>query len=192
MSEDENHDVEEFEEPKQKVEITIKKDEKSKSLEQQLQEKSDEAEDYKSKLELIAEKEFERKKREVGAPDDIQTPEELKGFITAKQPKREPAGTIPLTPEQLGDVSDKVNSPDSVHSMTFDSYLEMLGVLEQRSKMGDSEADEVLKALAKQSTRRSSTYEFQGSIKKHLQVVEPTEKQAEERAENNRNWKRKR
>jgi len=196
MSEDQNNDVEEFSEQKQKVEITIKKDEKSKSLEQQLEDAKTESEDYKSKLELIAEKEFERKKREVGAPEDIDTPEKLQGFITATKKKGEPAGNVPLSPAQMGynedDASTKINSPDSVHSMDFDSYMEMLAVLEARKQMGDDEAKRVLGQLAEKNIHTSSTFEFQGELTKHFQKVKPTEQEAEEKAENKRNWSRKR
>lgn len=197
MSENqENSDTEVFEEKPTKVEITVKKDEKSKSLEQQLEDAKTESEDFKSKLELIAEKEFERRRREANAPEDIDTPEKLQGFITATKKKGEPAGNIPLTPEQMGDVTDKVNSAQSVHDMSFDSYMEMLGTLEARSKMGDDEARKVLGQLAEKNIHTSSTFEFEGELFKNVQKPRSDKRSEEEieeeKSENSRKWKRKR
>jgi hypothetical protein len=64
----------------------------------------EEAESHRQKLELIAQKEFERKKQEVGAPDSIDTPEKLQGFILARQSQvktkksgvERGAGVVPL------------------------------------------------------------------------------------------------
>jgi len=57
-----------------------------------------ERDNLQSKLDIIVEKEFERKKRELGAPEDITTVEQLIGFEKAQQEQTEkpPSGNVPL------------------------------------------------------------------------------------------------
>lgn len=58
---------------------------------------------YKEMLDLVAQKEFEKKKAQLGAPDSIQTVEELKAFSEGKKANQRPivqAGCVPLSSQQ--------------------------------------------------------------------------------------------
>jgi hypothetical protein len=65
----------------------------------------EENEDLRSKLDLIATQKFMEKKRSLGAPDDITSPEELMGYEKAIKGKTQPSqsipsGTVPLSSQQ--------------------------------------------------------------------------------------------
>jgi hypothetical protein len=186
MSEnDKDKDTEEYSEKPQKVEITVKKD-----SDEKLEDVKAERDDYLAKLEIIAQKEFDKRRRELGAPEDIDTPEKLEGYKAAKKNNDAPSGTIPLSAEQLGDFSeDKVNSDKSVHEMEFDSIGEMLAVLEERNKKGDKEAGKVLGKLAQKSMRSTKEFEFEGELLKGLQRLDKEGK--EERQKEIKKWSRK-
>jgi len=148
MSEN-NNENETFEEKPVQVVVTKKDDEKKKELEQQLEEKTLEAEDYKAKLQMIAEKEFERKKRELDAPDEIDTPEKLMAWELAKKgKKKEPSGVVPLSPAQLGQSGQE--EPKS-----YSSYEEMLKDLHDQEKNGTPEEQAYAKAVLDELVRRS-------------------------------------
>jgi hypothetical protein len=65
----------------------------------------DERDDFKGKLEMIAEMEFNRQRQKLGAPDSVKSPEELmayeKGLKNANNSP--PSGSAPLNEYQLGD-----------------------------------------------------------------------------------------
>jgi len=153
MSENKKEDnVEEFTEQPTKVEVTIKdkdgKKSREKELEEELEQARIDAEDYRAKLELIAEKEFERKKREAGAPAEISTPEELMGFIQGKfGGKKVPAGNIPLTPAQTGE-------PYS-NEKEYATYEEMLQDLHYKEKHGTPEEKAYSKSVLDELVKRS-------------------------------------
>jgi hypothetical protein len=96
-----------------------------KSLEEELENERTEKENLKSKLELVALKAFEKKKAEVGAGDEIDTPEKLQGFILAKQGSgKPPSGTAPLNQGQQGEktgYSDYGSMIRDLKSMASDS-----------------------------------------------------------------------
>ena len=152
MSENKDKDVEEFEEKPTKVEVTIKdkdgKKSREKELEEQLEQARIEAEDYKSKLELVAQLEFERRRKLADAPENIQTPEQLEGFITGKTGKKpEPAGVIPLSPAQLG-LQDKEPEyiPDDM--MAYLHNLEKKGSDEEKIFAKKAIDNLILKSMA--------------------------------------------
>jgi hypothetical protein len=71
---------------------------------EEIQRLKDEKEDYKSKLEIVAQMNLERKKRELGAPDSITTPDELIAYEKGlKDSHGIPSGSAPLNQFQLGD-----------------------------------------------------------------------------------------
>jgi len=79
---------EEYEALKTKPTQVIKVNIDSKQMEELIEEKKsveEERDDLAEKLNLIAENAFEKKKRELGAPDDITTPEQLQGYELAKK-----------------------------------------------------------------------------------------------------------
>src|SRR5271157_5284154 len=83
-------------------EILEKKDEQQ-GIPANFKDIAEENEDLKNKLAIIAEKQFEKKRKEVGAPDSVNTPEKLQGFIEAKkqlEPKNEHGGVAPLNSYQ--------------------------------------------------------------------------------------------
>jgi hypothetical protein len=77
--------------------------------------------DLKGKLGLIAEKELEKKRKELGAPDTITTPEELLAFEKGKQSK-ENSGSAPLNNAQWG----KSQETDSFLQKPYKNSEEMV------------------------------------------------------------------
>ena len=86
----------------------------------------EENEDLRNKLSLIAEKQFEKKRQEVGAPPEIDTPEKLQGFVAAKTKRETPSGSAPLNRQQYGGGSE-----DSIWTRKFSSGEAMVKALEQ-------------------------------------------------------------
>jgi hypothetical protein len=101
-----------------------------------------ENEDLRAKLEIIATKEFERKKSSLGCNDpDIQNPEQLLAWQKGKiqsEPTRTPSGTMPLSKEQITGSSGKEG---------FDTEQEMIADLKKREANGDVNAKRILSLL---------------------------------------------
>lgn len=121
-------------------------------------------EDLKAKLEIIAEKEFEKKRQEVGAPESVDTPEKLQGFIQAKEQKLElekqkalsrarseagpkATGQAKLPPEDL------YNPTKDWKEIEYDNPQEFVGMIRSRIEAGDSEAEDVLNAMLEKALR---------------------------------------
>jgi hypothetical protein len=74
------------------------------NAEEEIQRLRDERDDYRGKLEMIAQMELERKRRQLGAPDSITTPEELMAYEKGlKDSHGDLAGSAPLNVYQLGE-----------------------------------------------------------------------------------------
>lgn len=79
---------------------------------------------YKNMLDLVAQKEFEKKKAQLGAPDSITTVEELKAFSEgrkANQPQKVPSGTVPWQTQQ-----------ETANPQVFNSQEELIDNLRDR------------------------------------------------------------
>ncbi len=72
--------------------------------EEEIKRLKDEAEDYKGKLEMVAQMNLDRKRRELCAPDSIKTPEELMAYEKGlkNSGNSPPSGSAPLNVYQLG------------------------------------------------------------------------------------------
>lgn len=117
---------------------TFEKPEDKKDLEE-------ENEDLKAKLQIVAEKELERKMNQLNVPESLkptfrESPEKLQGFELAKKPMRDPNqndSSMPLSPAQTG-------SPQG----GYDSVEAMIDDLRKRAKI-DPNAKACLDALWK-------------------------------------------
>ncbi|MGD0202403.1 MAG: hypothetical protein ABSC20_00675 [Candidatus Bathyarchaeia archaeon] len=158
------------------IEINVKKDSENEQLKQQLAEKTDESEDLKNKLGIIAEKKLEEKRKGVtekintliADPDKRaemlenlkgRTPEGIKDMeytmnlleeqlSKAKNQKFEvPAGSAPMNSQQLGSSIET----DDIYRKKFGSYDDMIRALRNESKSEDKQkaqhANLVLNAL---------------------------------------------
>jgi len=114
-----------------------------------VQEIVEENEDLKNKLAIIAEKQFEKKRKEVGAPDEVNTPEKLQGFIAAKQGKPELGGVAPLNSYQMGGAQQ---ATDLAHRK-FANIEEAIAVLQSEKRKGNAEAENLLTELWKRGIR---------------------------------------
>jgi len=162
-----------FEEKPQKIIIQKEgKSDREKELEALLEQSKLNEEDYKSKLELIAQLEFERRRKEEGAGDrpDIDTPEKLQGFIAGKTGKKaEPAGNVPLSPAQLGyeqtktteELLEDVKEGKSLSQMSFASVEQELEVLRILEKQGNVEARQIIIELGEKHKEEKSSEEWQ-------------------------------
>jgi len=100
----------------------------------------DEKEDFKQKLELLATKEFNEQKRKCGAPNSIETPNELLEWVrTHKQAEREadPVGYNKKHNIGAGQATLSQQSGSGEHE--FDSKEEMIDFLRRAERSRDSE-----------------------------------------------------
>jgi len=132
--------------------------EKRKQVEEQLEREKTEKEDLKSKLTVIAEKAFQKRKESIGCYDEsIDSPEKLEVWERAKGiPKKpEPSGTVPLSDRQRG-----------INSQGYDSYEDMIQDLREKAKSSNpqesQEAQAVLNELWKKSVEGLKSDEFKG------------------------------
>lgn len=125
-------------------------------LEKELENKTTEAEDYKLKLVMVAEQNFERKKRELGAPDWINDPKTLKEW-QENQPSNVSAGVTKLGSAQLGE-----------SSRGFDSIEELIDAMHRAEREGDKGAKLVLNQLFHKAMRGQAQpfkkMEFKGEV----------------------------
>jgi len=112
-----------------------------KSLEEQLEEEKTLREDYESKLRLIAEQTFERKKKELNAPEWIKSPSALNQWIEANNDGKGGSGSVSLRGEDIS--REKGNSG----KLEFDSQEELIDYLRSESQKGNQEAKEQLNQL---------------------------------------------
>jgi hypothetical protein len=110
-------------------------------LEKQLEEKTSEAEDYKAKLELVATKEFEKKKSSLGCSDpSIDSPDKLLAWEKGKTGySGTPSGSMPLSDAQIKGYVGKQGE--------FTNEAEMISELKKREQNGDPEAKKILSLL---------------------------------------------
>ncbi len=129
-------------------------------LREKYEEEKAEKEELRTKLTLIAEKEFERKKRELGAPEDIETVEQLKGWARAKGKSDEDLEAERLA-EPVGHGSGGQASLDQasgVSNKEYDSVESMIDDLRAKSQSSEDaqtrrEAQAVLNELFAKSSR---------------------------------------
>lgn len=108
-----------------------------KETKDKLEEQTTLREDYESKLRIIAEEKLEQKKKQLGAPDWIKTPSELKRFEESQEAKGG-KGSLPLSREQKqkeGNYSEKKgfkNVPDMIDSLIVEGDTETLNKLKSK------------------------------------------------------------
>lgn len=126
---------------------------RNRELEEQLEEKTTEAEDYESKLKLVAEEKLNIKRKKLDLPEtnpstgEAWTVEELKA-ISDSRPKDDRnvgAGNIPLTPQQTGHVSK---------GEEFESHKAMVDYLSELERSPDPEKRASGKALKEELFRK--------------------------------------
>jgi hypothetical protein len=116
---------------------------------QKVQELAEENEDLKNKLAIVAEKAFERKRKEA---NEIDTPEKLLGFVKAKesmQPREEHGGVAPLNSYQYN--GGQQQATDLMHRK-FANIEEAIATLQNERRNGGAqavEADRLLNLLWK-------------------------------------------
>jgi|GEM_PF-6114210 len=162
-----NPEEEDFETYRKKLELTNRTSGKLnvKSVEnmrKKLEELEEEKEDYRSKLQLIADQAFEKRKMELNAPEDVDTPEKLRGFELAKTEKSTPSGTVSLA------------SQNARENEGFDSYEEMIEHLisiESKKGLPSREAKKILNEFWKRSQKAI------GDAKRPIEVVVPSNEQ---------------
>lgn len=118
---------------------------------EKIQDIAEENEDLKNKLAIIAEKQFEKKRKEVGAPDSVNTPEKLQGFIEAKksmEPKNEHGGVAPLNSFQCN--GGQQQTTDLAHRK-FANINEAIATLQAERRSGNNEAADLLDKLWQKS-----------------------------------------
>ena len=103
----------------------------------------EENEDLSGKLDLIAQQTFEKKKRELGAPKEIDTPEKLEGFARAKG-EYNPAsgGTANLNDAQYGKGLD-----DDIFTKQYDNPVDLVRDLRIQAQNGNEKAKMALDVL---------------------------------------------
>lgn len=127
--------------------ILMDKQAEMKKQAQQPDEKDEIIEDLTNKLGIIAEKQFEKKRKEVGAPDSVNTPEKLQGFIEAKksmEPKNEHGGVAPLNSFQYN--GGQQQATDLAHRK-FSNINEAIATLQAERRHGNVEAAQLLDKL---------------------------------------------
>jgi ribonuclease D len=141
-------------------------------LEKQLEEERIAKEDAIAKMELMADKAFSKAKKELGAPDYIENPEQLEAFKAEKQKHKQPAtGKAPLSGEPFGEIS---------HVKEYDSVSEMMEDLRQRADSVipevRAEAKEIQKKLLEKMAKdkKSHNFEFEVDLNR---IIEQKKKQ---------------
>ncbi len=126
--------------------ILMDKQAEMKKQAQQPDEKDEIIDDLTNKLGIIAEKQFEKKRKEVGAPDSVNTPEKLQGFITAKEAldKNEHGGVAPLNQYQYQ--GGQQQATDLAHRK-FANINEAIATLQAERRHGNVEAAQLLDKL---------------------------------------------
>jgi len=112
---------------------------KNESVEDEIKRLKEDNEDLTQKLLLVAEKEFERKKRELNAPSWIDSPETLMKW--EKDQTKGGVGTVSLSTEQL---RSERNSP---MEDGFDSNEEMIDYLQNLKHNGNEEQRQYAKGV---------------------------------------------
>lgn len=144
--------------PEKKIEVTVKKEDAEdeiKRLKEALEEKSKEHEDAITKLNMVANKEFEEKCRKLGAPNYIRTPEELAEWNEQLKNKahaerkadphlQQSSGTLSLSSQHSNE-----NDPTS-----YDSHEEMVDDLRRRASAGTELERREAKAILDELMRK--------------------------------------
>jgi hypothetical protein len=151
--------------------------------------------DLKAKLQLIAEKQFEKTKKELGAPEEFETVEELEAWRRehAEERTRNPA----LNPELGGHggsgkapLSGEPSSHESANVKNYPNIESMISDLNERSRSNipevREEAQQILKQLhAKASKSKNVPFEREIDL---MKLVEDKRKKAKERGETLEHW----
>lgn len=184
------------------ITVKVEKGHEIKALEKQLEEKEEELEDYKNRFELVADKEFERKREEIAqkigiAPEEIEDAPSLKAFekIAEKQSqkgdKKTPSGGIPLTGAQYYDAGRTHDIETPLFDRIYDSEQEMLADLENTAKNAKNnylrhDAQKTLAEFYKKTFSeldKGAVAQFEGDLTK---LVRGT---PEERKEESKKWR---
>jgi hypothetical protein len=136
--------------------------------------------DLKAKLQLIAEKQFEKTKKELGAPEEFETVEELEAW------RREHAEERTRNPALSGEPS----SHESANVKNYPNIESMISDLNERSRSNipevREEAQQILKQLhAKASKSKNVPFEREIDL---MKLVEDKRKKAKERGETLEHW----
>jgi hypothetical protein len=109
-----------------------------------------ERDDYRSKLELVAEKAFAKKKQELGCDDEnITSPSQLQAWQSGKEGRKEtPSGSASLQGQTTGQyIDDKEGGFDSYEDMM--SHLQV--VARNKTSPSGSTADKILNEFMRKS-----------------------------------------
>lgn len=151
-----------------------------KQLAQKNKQLHEEKEDLESRLTIIAEKEFNRRKAiaeqeasKIGLNVSIEDPNELKAIektLRENEPSNHTGNRdIPLSSQYRKQTSNVNNSGVSPRNRSYESQDEMFDDLKALEKEGDKEATRILQDLTKKAVKdlvSGNSYEFTGSLKK--------------------------
>jgi hypothetical protein len=170
------------------AEIVVSGRSEIEKLQQQLEEERIAKEDAESKLQLIAEAQFSKEKERLGAPDYIETPEQLEKFKQEKSENKNPelnpelpnggSGKAPLS----GEPSSKIS-----HVKEYGSFNEMMEDLQKRAdstnKAVAEEAQAIQKQLFEKMMKEQKSHSFEVNIDLHKIIEDKKEKKR-----GSRNW----
>lgn len=149
---------------RKEIEVNINTDgmteiiKRNKELEQKLKESEEERLNYRSKLIVVAQSKFEQKKRELGAPDDIESPEVLKHWAEthADEKRRAERRADPVGHGGAGVVPLSGQS-GSGSGTEFSSQEELIDSLREQSRSRDAaekaNAEKILNELFSKGLR---------------------------------------
>jgi hypothetical protein len=134
------------------VKVKKEKEENNEVEKLQIEALKEENLELKEKLDLVATAEFEKRKKELGAGPEVDTPEKLEGFKLGQksaQPKREPTGNAPLDSAQI------YGSSDPFLKQKFDSPKEMVDAIKLRMQSDDPEVKAQARAIYEELLRKA-------------------------------------
>lgn len=150
------------------INLKIDKSQAMKDLEQ-------ENENLKSKLTIIAEKEFnirsqavkDETKTKLGLDIDVSTPSELKAYEKMLIQKSGKSRDIPLN-QAFGPKTNPDNENKSIMDRQYKTVAELMNDLDSEAKKGDITAQNAIKKIASKELGQLKDYlfEFQGEISK--------------------------
>jgi hypothetical protein len=139
--------------------------------------------DLKAKLQLIAEKQFEKTKKELGAPEEFETVEELEAWKrehaemekSSREYEREVAGRNPALNPELGAHAGSGKAPLSGEPSgnlstvkEFSTVAEMASEIQRRMHSNNpeirAEAEEIQKKLLEKMAKEKKSHNFEVEI----------------------------
>ena len=152
------------------AEIVVSGKDEIEKLQQQLEEEKIAKEDALNKLEMIAEAEFAKAKAKLGAPDYIETPEQLEKYKQEQESKKSDSkgamGKAPLYNEPSSQIS---------HVKEYGSFNEMMEDLQKRMNSDNKEVAQEAQNIQKQlfekmiKEQKSHNFEFEVDLNKIIE-----------------------